>query len=373
LRYCRNCVLPDTRPNLTLNDKGICNACIAHSTKKEIDWDKRRQAFESVVRRAKELSPGYDCVVPVSGGKDSHCQVLKCLEYGLKPLAVTWRTPVRTEIGQKNLENLIGLGVDHIDYRINSRVEAQFALETFERLGSPSIPMHMAIYNIPRKIATDFGIPLVVWGENPAFEYGGTEEEQRGFELDNKWLKKFGLSHGTTAADWISPSLTQKDLTAYFGPSDEWLKERQCLSIFWGYYFRWDPQTSFEIAKAHGFSDRKEGPKTGLYSFADIDDEFISIHHYLKWHKFGLTRLFDNLSIEIRNHRVSRQAAIEIIRSAPDQTPHEDIETFCQYVKISRNRFFEIAEKFRNPDIWKKGKNGKWEIPGFLIEDWVWT
>src|SRR5476649_2486508 len=103
VKYCKHCVLPDTRPNLILNTEGVCSACESHGTKRVIDWKAREEAFRHVVEHAKARSSGYDCLIPASGGKDSTWQVLKCLEYGLNPLAVTWKTPGRTGIGARNL------------------------------------------------------------------------------------------------------------------------------------------------------------------------------------------------------------------------------------------------------------------------------
>ena len=204
MKYCRRCVLPDTRPNLEIQADGVCNACHAHGTRPWIDWAAREAMFGEVVSNARSRSSGYDCVVPVSGGKDSTWQVIKCLEHGLNPLAVTWKTPARTAIGQENLDNLVRLGVDHIDYQINPKVESKFMLRAYERFGSTAIPMHMALFSIPLTIAVRFGIPLVVWGENSAFEYGGSDEERTGFKLDAQWLRTFGVTHGTTAVDWVS-------------------------------------------------------------------------------------------------------------------------------------------------------------------------
>jgi hypothetical protein len=130
-----------------------------------------REAFRG--GRAPASACGYDCVIPVSGGKDSTWQVVKCLEYGLNPLAVTWKTPARTEVGAQNLANLVALGVDHIDYQINPKVERRFMLKALERFGSTAVPMHMALFSIPLTVAVRFEIPLVVWGENSALEYGG--------------------------------------------------------------------------------------------------------------------------------------------------------------------------------------------------------
>jgi N-acetyl sugar amidotransferase len=354
-----------------LDSEGVCNACRFHAEKKQIDWLARERAFHEVVQNAKSRGTGYDCVIPVSGGKDSTWQVVKSLQYGLNPLAVTWKTPARTEIGAQNLANLVSLGVDHIDYQVNPNVERKFMLQAFERFGATAIPMHMTLFNIPLKIAVRFRIPLVVWGENSAFEYGASQDASRGFKLDSQWLKTFGVTQGTTAKDWISPELSERELTPYFGPCDEELGKTGVLAVFLGYYFPWDPEESLRVAVEHGFRAREEGPKVGYWNYADIDDDFISIHHWLKWYKFGFTRTFDNLSVEIRNGRMTREQAVEVICSRGDETPSEDIEKFCLFVGISKERFFEIAERFRNPAIWRK-QGAKWTIPGFLASEWKW-
>jgi len=373
MKYCSNCILPDTRPNLVIESDGVCNACKYSKRKVDnIDWDKRENNFKQIVEEAKLNSKGYDCLIPVSGGKDSTWQVVKCLEYGLNPLAVTWKTPVRTEIGQKNLSNLIDLGVDHIDYQINPNVERKFLYRALVDYGATGIPMHMAMFNISFTVAFKFGIPLVIWGEDSASEYGSSSEKRTGFRLDSDWLKKYGVTHGTTASDWISEDLSRKELTPYFAPSDKDLEKSEVSAIFLGYFFPWDPEISLKVAKANGFQEDTKGPRTGYYNYADIDDYFISIHHYFKWYKFGFTRLFDNLSIEIRNNRLSREAAIEIVKNVGIQRPEDDIKKFCEFVGITEEIFYEIIEKFRDKNIWHK-KEGKWVIPNFLINDWDWN
>lgn len=372
MNYCRHCILPDTRPELVLNSEGICSACTNFEERRKIDWEKRERLFDEVVANAKLNSKGYDCLIPVSGGKDSTWQTVVCLEKGLNPLCVTWRTPARTKIGQQNLDNLVSLGVDHIDYKISPVVEKKFMLEAFEQKGSTAIPMHMALFNIPLKIAGKFDIPLVVWGENSAFEYGGTGEEKKGFMLNSNWLMKYGATNGTVAEDWISKRISRKELTPYFGPNPNDLQRSGTLAVFLGYYYEWDVRMTYEVARNHGFRSATDGmPKTGIYDFADIDDDFISIHHFLKWYKFGISRSFDNLSLEIRNGRISRDQAIEIIKEIGNERPIEDIEKFCDFVEITKKCFFEICERFRNRDIWHQ-KNNIWQIKDFLIADWNW-
>ena len=371
MNWCKTCILPDTRPNLFIPKNGKCNACEMHEKKKVIDWDYREKIFRKLVKKVKLISSEYDCIIPVSGGKDSTWQTIKCLEYGLKPLAVTWKTPGRTEIGTKNLSNLISLGVDHIDYQINPKIESRFMLKTFKKLGSTAIPMHLALFNIPLRIASRFKIPLVVWGENSAFEYGSKKKNDTGFKLDNNWIKTYGVTHGTSANDWIDKELDKKSLTAYFGPSQKEMRNFNLSAVFLGYYFSWDPKYSKKVAQKKGFLFNTGSVRTGYYDFADIDDDFISLHHWMKWYKFGFTRVFDNLSIEIRNKRISRETAINLLKKIGNKTPSEDIKKFCKFVGIRKSEFFKIAESFRNKKIWKK-KNNKWYIPNFIIDDWYW-
>ena len=371
MRYCAACVLPDSRPNLRLDDNGICQACRSHARRVEIDWTARERAFRQLVEQVRARAHGYDCVIPVSGGKDSTWQMVTCLAHGLKPLAVTWKTPARTAIGQRNLDNLVSLGVDHIDWQINPKVEARFMLKAFERFGSTAIPMHLAIFAMPLRIAVQFGIPLIVWGENSAVEYGSADTAHEGHRLDRAWLQTYGVTHGTTAADWVDRELSGKDLAGYFGPDPDTLDELGVRAVFLGHYFAWDPNNASQFAQAHGFTRNSTGARTGFYDYADIDDDFISIHHWMKWYKFGFTRLFDNLSLEIRNGRVSWQAAIDIIRRSGDQTPTQDIARFCAFAGVTAERFFVIAERFRNLDIWKR-IGSTWTIPDFLVPDWTW-
>lgn len=372
MKYCTRCVLPDTRPGIVFDADGVCNACKSVGAKKKIDWPGRKQRLAETISEAKRRSHGYDCVIPVSGGKDSTWQTVVCLEQGLRILAVTWRTPGRTEIGQRNLDNLISLGVDHIDFTIHPEVERRFTLKALQKTGSSAVPMHMALYAIPLKIALAMDIPLVVWGESPYMEYGGTDQEIEIDRWDPATLRRHGILQGTTAEDWVDEELTLKDLEPYCLPAQEQFLGKRIMSIFLGYYLPWDPQESNRVAAAHGFKADDRGPRVGFYDYADIDCHFISVHHHFKWFKFGFTRLWDNLAIEIRNGRLTRDEAIRIIAQRGDQTPHDDIRRFCQYLRITVDEFRQIEDRFRNPAVWTKD-NGCWVIKDFLVKEWQWA
>lgn len=371
MKYCRKCILPDTRPGLTIEEDGICSACHGHMDKEtKIDWPARAKAFEEIVTDAKNSSSGYDCIVPVSGGKDSWYQVIKAREYGLKVLGITWRTPARTKIGQDNLDQMIKcLGIDHIDFTIDPDVERRFMKAAYERLGATGLPMHMALFAIPIRLAVQMRIPLIVWGENPQLEYGGNEAERLATTLDAGWLSKHGCLQSTNASDWIGKEgLTEKDLVAYNFPTEPDFDVR---SVFLGSFFKWNSFENTKVAEEHGFVFAQDNLKTGSWEFADIDCDFISLHHFIKWYKFGITRSFDNLSVQIRYGMISRDDAVEEIRRQGLQAPVQDIKKFCEFQNLPESWFWEVAEKFRNPDIWQC-RNGQWVIPGFLIDDWDW-
>ena len=230
----------------------------------------------------------------------------------------------------------------------------------------------MALHAIPLQLATRFNIPLILWGENSADEYGG-EEGLKGQKLNHNWLLKYGVTNGTSHLDWIDKELSKKDLAPYEWPSDEEQDRAGVKAVFLGHYFKWDPQNTFEVAKKFGFKSADKA-KTGYYAFADIDDAFlITIHHWIKWYKFGFTRIWDNLSLEIRNDRMTREEAILKIRSMGEELPRSEISLFCKYVNISESQFFEISNSFRNKNIWEANASGIWHIKDFLIKDWKWA
>ena len=367
LKWCKLCVLPSTRPNINFNKSEICSACLSSKEKKKIiDWKSRELEFIKVVKRVKKKKCDYDCLIPVSGGKDSTWQVITALKYNLKPLCVTWKTPVRSKIGIQNLENLIKLGVDHYDVTINPDVEKYFCYQTFVKFGSPAIPMHMALHSIPLNIAEKFKIPLILWGENSAFEYGGSNKKLKGKRLDNKWREKYGVYPNLSLKKFVNKKISLRDLNIYKVQKN--IKNTE--ELFLGYFFKWDPVKIFNIVKNFNFKSLSK-PKIGFYNFADIDDNFIiTIHHWMKWYKFGFTRVFDNLSLEIRNGRISRQKAIQVIRNSGFK-PTKEIKEFCNYININEKKFFKICENFRNKDIWKYNiRKRKWILENSIFKDY---
>jgi|SaaInl4_135m_RNA_FD_contig_31_2316652_length_1687_multi_4_in_0_out_0_1 N-acetyl sugar amidotransferase len=368
--FCQNCIIPTTRPQVSLEKEGLCTACKGSMEKsQEVDWESRSNELEELLRQGKSQDGGtYDCLIPVSGGKDSTWQVHTLInKYGLRPLTMTWKPRLRTDIGTRNLENLIELGVDHMDFTCNPKIERKFMLRAFEQNGSPSLSEHMAMYSMALRTAMQNKIKIIVWGENPGAEYGGSKEDRLNAIMNRDWISKYGVSNGTFAEDWMDEDLDRQNMLPYTFPTDEEMNKAQVRPIFLGWYLRWDPLEVAMKAQEVGFEWGVK-PQTGYYRYADLDAPFVIVHHMFKWYKFGFTRLWDNLSIEIRNGRLTRDDAIGFILENPEPIPITQIHQLCQYLRISETRFWEIVEKHRNLEVWKKDSRGSWTIPAIEKE-----
>ena len=179
IKYCTNCLLPSTKPDLRFDKNGVCSACNAYSARTEIDWNERRAEFDGIISKYKSKSSSkWDCIIPVSGGKDSTAQVLKILEVGLNPLCVTSTTCDLSPIGRRNIENIKNLGVDYIEFTPNQLIRKRLNRIGLEVVGDIAWPEHVGIFTIPVRAAVDFKVPLIIWGENSQNEYGGPAAAQ---------------------------------------------------------------------------------------------------------------------------------------------------------------------------------------------------
>ena len=375
MNYCSKCLCPDTRPGIIIHNDKICSACKGHEIKEnEIDWDARENKFYEIIKNNRTSNSNYDCIVPASGGKDSWCQIIKCKELGLTPLAVTWKIPGRTLLGQQNLDAMVkNLNVDHIDYSTSQSVEKRFMKLAFEKKGDPGLPFHMAVYSLPYRLAVQMNIPLIIWGENPQLEFGGNKDEQLATSIDNEWMKKHGCMQGTDITDWTENGLSLKDLAGYRLPNEEEFSncKVKVQRLFLGSFFKWNSFDNAEIAKKYGFYYDKHSRKTGYWEFADLDCNFISLHHFPMWHKFGTNRVLDNLSVQIRYGLISKEEAISKAQEIGLPVPHEDIKLFCDFVGENEEWWWNTIEKFRNKNIWVKHENS-WKINNFIVPSWKW-
>ncbi len=370
MKICKKCVMPSTKPDLHFDEDGVCDACNSQIDKNyNIDWEQREKEFLELIKKYK-VNSDYDCVIGVSGGKDSTYQVLKILELGLNPLCVCFEPTIPTEIGKKNLENLNNLGVDLIHIKRNPVVYKKLAKEAFVRTGDNEWQHHVGLFTSTPKIAVNFNIPLIIWGESPQVEYGGPATSKTNNKLDRKWLEEFGGLLGNRISDMIGvDGLTQKDLSLYTYNSDEDINRVGVTGLFLGYYFKWDLRQIVKKVKKYGFTTQDTPVETTYENFENLDCYSNHVHDYLKYVKYGFGRATDNACLDIRLEYITRQEGIRLVNKYDGRYPSLAIKEYLNYTGFTQREFDKIVDSYTNKQIFLRDENGKFvrDIDGSLV------
>ena len=378
IKYCIKCLFPETKPDLAFDHDGTCSACKAAENKYQgINWEKREKEFYEIINyyRLPEGKVGYDCLIPVSGGKDSTYQAYFMKEVcGLNPLCVCFETTNLTELGQRNIDNISKMGIDLIYFKKNYNVYKKMVVESFKRVGDEMWPNHIGIFTVPVIFAVKFNIPLIIWGENPQQEYGGPNlESVKNNILNRKWLEEFGGLLGNRIQDMIGVNgITEKELSPYFYPSDEEIEKVGVTGLFLGSYFFWDARKQLEIVKKHGFSVKEDGPVEGTYTnYENLDEKMHGLHDYLKYVKYGFGRTTDHACIDIRNNRLSREEGIALVKKFEGKYPKLSIDAFVEYSGLTKVQIDEIIDSYTNPLIFLQDEKGNFlkDEQGNLIKN----
>jgi N-acetyl sugar amidotransferase len=363
--YCSVCLLPSTKPDLKFDEKGVCSACNAYRNRDEVDWDMRKKEFDLIISKFRSKSDSkWDCIIPVSGGKDSTAQVLKILEVGLNPLCVTATTCDLSQIGRKNIENIKNLGVDYVEFSPNPVIRKKLNRIGLEVVGDIAWPEHVGIFTIPVRAAVDFKVPLIIWGENSQNEYGGPASAQDSPHLNRRWLEEFGGMLGLRVSDLHQNyDISPRDLIPYTYPSDDELKAVGVTGLFLGHYFPWDGLSNYLLAQANGFESFGSVIEGSMVDYENLDNHQHGIHDYLKFLKFGFGRATDIASLHVRRGRLTRNEAIKIVRQNDGKYPwsylNKPLAQILNRIDVSIEEFDAICDQFTNRDLFLKDKNGK--------------
>ena len=365
IKYCIKCVMPDTKPDLLLDEEGICNACRAYENRKDINWGDRKNELISILNKYKSSDgTNWDCIIPVSGGKDSTYQVIRMLQLGMNPLCITATTCDLSDIGRKNIENIKSLGVDYVEFSPNKQVRAKLNKIGLREVGDISWPEHIGIFTIPVKSAVQFNVPLIIWGENSQNEYGGPAAASGNNILDRRWLEEFGGLLGLRLTDLIGQEgLQKKDLIPYSYPNDAELKNAGITGLFLGYFIPWDGYSNALIAQAHGFTTYHKTVEGSCVNYENLDNYHTGIHDYFKFLKFGFGRSTDIACLHLRRERITREDALSIVKEHDGKLPWiylgKNLDDILRPLNISIEEFIKICDRFTNKKIFKVNSRGE--------------
>lgn len=363
LKYCVRCVMPHTKPDLHIDEEGVCNACRSYEKRKEVDWDQRKSELLTLLEKYRQHGSNWDCIVPVSGGKDSTYQVIRMLQLGLNPLCVTSTTCDLSEIGRRNIKNLQRLGVDHVEFSPNPLVRAKLNRIGLTEVGDISWPEHVGIFTIPVRAAVQYNVPLIVWGENSQNEYGGPAAATENNTLTRRWLEEFGGLLGLRVSDLSETyGIEQRHLLPYQYPSDEELQRVGVTGLFLGHYLPWDGLSNALIAQANGFVTYDEPVEGSMVNYENLDNHQTGIHDYFKYLKFGFSRATDIACLHVRRGRITRQDAIEIVTARDGKFPWsylgKPLAEILEPLGMTTDEFIKVCDRFTNKKIFKRDASG---------------
>jgi len=303
-------------------------------------------------------------VVPSSGGKDSHFQVIKMLEMGMNPLVVTSTTCALSGIGRRNIENLKGLGVDCIEVTMNPRVRRRINRFALTNIGDISWPEHVTIFTVPIHIAVKFNVPLIIWGENSQNEYGGPAAAAENNTLSRRWLEEFGGLLGLRVTDMIGQEgIGARDLILYTSPEDQELQRARTTGLFLGHYLPWDGLQNAMIAQSRGFESMPGFVEGSLANYENLDNHQTGIHDYFKYLKYGFGRATDIANLFIRRGRLTRGDALEMVRLHDGRCPWtylgKPIEATLSEIGMTLEQFQAVCDRYTNKKLFQADAKGR--------------
>lgn len=367
VRWCMRCVYPSiSAAPMEFDEDGVCMGCRMAEVKNNIspsEWERRKELLRDILEKYRcRDGSRYDCVIPVSGGKDSYFQthVIKH-EFGIRPLLVTYNGNNYLDVGWRNVHRMKEvLGVDHVFYSPSVDLLKKLNHLGFTIMGDMNWHAHVGITTLPVRVAAQFKVPLLIWGEHGYLDLCGQ------FSMDDfpEMSYRDRLEHFARGYEWNymvgREGITSQDMISYKYPSDQELFDLDVRGIYLGNYLYWEAnEHSKLVIEKYGFEVNPEPFERTYRRMSNLDDMHENgMHDYLKYIKFGYGRCTDHVCKDIRAGLMSRDEGIELVRRM-DHVKSRDLYRWLEYVGMSEKEFDRIADTFRDPRVWRKVK-GEW-------------
>lgn len=347
LRYCTRCCMPETNEGISFDEMGICTACISQEQKIHINWKEREKKLREIFEHYKSISGNnYDCIVPISGGKDSCFQlhVVKKI-YKMKPLAVTFSHNWYSEVGRYNLSNILEkLSIDHIMFTPNRELVNKLARASLYKIGDACWLCHAGVGAFPLQIAVKFVIPFLVWGES-VNEASGRASYFDPIKYDRDYFIKVSAKLYPEEMIDEKENITAKDIVPFKLPSIEEIENAGIVGIHLGNYIFWDSERQTEfIKKEYGW---KEEFCAGHYkAYKSNECRMRGIHDHMKFIKRGFGRGTDQACEDLRVGLLTREEGFEVAKHYDQQEP-DSLEEYFKIAQVTREEYYKVLKSIR--------------------------
>lgn len=344
LTYCSRCCVPETQEEVTFDEMGVCTGCRSSEEKMHIDWAVREGQLRAILEEAKaKAGDGYDCVLPISGGKDSFFQAHVLTKvYGLKPLAVTFSHNWFSETGFYNLQRCLEVfDLDHLQFTPARGLVNRVARKSLGAIGDSCWHCHAGVGAFPLQVATRFKIPLLVWGESVSENEGRGTYECPGTKFDRDYFTK--MSARLTAEEMVDSELTAKDLHPFTIPSQQEIENTGVWGIHIGDYLFWDDERQTEwIRDTYGWRETEmEGTYKGYKSAECI---MPGMHDFTCYLKRGFGRATWQASVDVRNGLLTRREGFELVKQHDQERP-EALDYYLKITGLSEEEFYDAMRE----------------------------
>lgn len=364
MKYCKICIQPDTRPNSHFTADGVCPACHYFQKTLTVDWQERYEILEDIVDQYRRR-PGqyFDCIIGVSGGKDSTRQALYVRDkLGLRPLLACLSYPPQqvTQTGVDNISNLIELGFDTIVTAPGPETWRKLMRVSFDQFTNWCRSTELALFSSVPQLAIRYNIPLIFWGENPGLQLGDLKTLGRtGYDGNN--LRFMNTLSGGGLNWMLEAGFSQESLFPYRYPDVDAFTDARLQIVYLGWFLGdWSLVNNASYSCANGLEKRGDSvANTGdLYGVTSLDEDWVTLNQMIKYFKYGFGRVTDYVNEEVRLARMSREHAIEMAEQYDGSCADEYIDSFCKYIDISVSQFWHHVHASINRKLFDTSATG---------------
>ena len=351
IKFCIRCCTPSTMEGVRFDSLGICTACKSSEDKMHINWKQREKELKKILDKAKKKSrDNYDCVLPISGGKDSFFQAhVLVKKYNLKPLAVTFSHNWFTEVGFYNLQRCLQVfNLDHIQFTPARNLVNKLAKKSLSVIGDSCWHCHMGVGSFPLHIATKFKIPLIIYGESIRENHGRARySDNKKLKYDKDYFLK--ISARKSPNQLVDKNLSKKDMFLFNNPKDSEIKKTDVYGIHLGDYLFWDDERQTEwIKKEYGW---KETQMEGTYKrYKSVECIMSGMHDFTCYLKRGFGRATWQVIMDVRRGALTREEGFELIKKHDSEIPNV-LEYYLDITGLTNKDFFKIINKQKHPDL----------------------